>query len=170
MCSYQCCHHKPQWPSSTWRSGPGPGWPGWGRRSLGRGWRRTNLCCPTLGASTWSGCVAPPGRCKWTGPRWLRSCERARRWPPPPERAGHRLEKGGGTFDLLAVSCCGAACSWWPVPRSPQYRVFVWCKQGCRMMSIWMHCMLKALFKVCRYVRLRCSYCQQISCTDPNQQ
>lgn len=109
--SYQCCRRKPQWPSSTWRSAPDLGWPCWARRSPGRDWRRRHLCCLTPGASTWSGCGARPGHCRWTGRRWRTSCARGRRWPPLPGKAGHMLVEKQGRHVRLRDSQYGVGFS-----------------------------------------------------------
>lgn len=90
---YLCCRRRPRWPSSIWRSAPGPGWLCSGRRSPGTGWRSRSPCCLTPGASTWSGCGAPPTRCRWTGPRWPTSCETGQKWPPPRGKADRMLLK-----------------------------------------------------------------------------
>lgn len=91
--SYQCCHHKPQLLFSTWRSGPGPGWPCWVMRSPDRGSHKRRLYCPKPGASIWFGCVAPQEHCKWIGLHLLRNCVRDQRWRLPPEKVGHKLER-----------------------------------------------------------------------------
>ncbi len=105
MSSHLCCHRKPQWPFSTWRSEPSLRWLCWGRRSLGKGWRRRSRGCLTLGASTWSGCAAPPERYRWTAPRWPKNCGRDRRWPPHQERAGHKLETEHKRLIFLVLFC-----------------------------------------------------------------
>lgn len=90
---YQCCHRKQQWLFSTWRTAQGQGWHGWVKRNPDRGWHRRSPCCLTPDASSGSGCVELPRRCRWTARRWLRSCGMARRWLPPQGTADHRLKR-----------------------------------------------------------------------------
>ena len=88
---YPCCPRRPPSASSIWRKSPRPGWPWQWRCTQGTGWWRRCPCCPPTGVSSGSVCEGPPGRCRWTGQHWPRSCAKDRTRQPPREPAGHRL-------------------------------------------------------------------------------
>ena len=90
--THQLRPRTPRWPSSTCSTALCPTRSGLWTRTPGRGWCRSCLGCPPTGVSIVSGCEGLPGRCKWTGPRWRRSCARGRTRPPRPTPTGRRLQ------------------------------------------------------------------------------
>lgn len=100
---YLCCPHKPRSVFSIWKMSPRPGWLWRGRCTQGTGWWRTCPCCPLTGASSGSVCEGLPGRCRWTGPRWRRSCERGQTHRSPREPAGHMLFRKKKSFCVILI-------------------------------------------------------------------
>lgn len=93
--------HRRRWPSSTCRTAQCPARLCWWRSTRGRGWCRSCPCCPRTGVSSVSGCEGLPGRCRLTGPRWRRSCERGRIRHRHPEPTGRTLGRWRQEVDKI---------------------------------------------------------------------